>query len=167
MNSALPPPNLGQLGGRGLVEVLDTLLSLSATELTRESEKEPIQPAVYLLATVTLIGEGGSGAIRLQVPEAFARFAADVLLGVENTESRSVEQINDLAGELCNMVAGRVATDLGREGNPCSLGIPEIVRLTPDLLHSPPAPDAYAARTDWSCKGHWITLEVRYHPRST
>lgn len=156
----LPPgPELQRMGGQALVEVLDTLLSSPATEVQRVSEAVEAANGLDLLATVALIGKGVSGAVRLRIPEAFARHAAGVLLGAGGTGPHTQDPLGDLTGELGNMVAGRVASALGRSGHPCSLGLPEVVR-------SPPVEGAPGG-TPWSCLGYVIRIDVCCHHRPT
>ena len=140
-------------------EVLDSLLSLSATAATGIPQTETALNHPHLVGSVTLAGAGVSGSVHLALAEEFVEHAAGILLGKNHAATRSESVINDLTGELANMVAGRVAADLGRLGFPCSLGIPSVVRGAGRAREPEPAEDR--ARTHWTCRGHRITLEVR------
>ncbi|HAB19829.1 MAG TPA: hypothetical protein DCE44_25775, partial [Verrucomicrobiales bacterium] len=62
-------PDLTQIGGRALVEVIDTLLALPIEEVLQQNEPNSNEAAIAILATVKLTGERLSGDVRLQIPE--------------------------------------------------------------------------------------------------
>lgn len=164
----LPPvPDLHRIGGQAIVEVLDSLLSLPATEASRVAESAEAATEQGILATVTLKSDRVSGAVRLRIPEAFARKAAGIVLGADGAHLPTDAQINDFSGEFANMVAGRVAAELGRRGHPCSLGIPEVGRGDQHLREQGPAIEDGPGGTDWSCQGHPIRIEVWCHHHPT
>ena len=162
-SSTFPRPDLRRIGEQALSEVLDTLLSLSLNEATPAASAGDGSKADYLVGTVDLVGDRLSGDVRLQLPEAFARLAARRLVGGHAAaEPLADANAADLAGELCNMVAGRVAARLRRDGYPAELSPPRVVRAPRDPRDpSEPARGDERRRTCWLCEGHLITLEIQ------
>ena len=64
---------------------------------------------------MTLTGGRVSGDVNLQLPEAFTAKLAALLLG-RSVTSVTHESAADVTGELCNMLAGRVAATLAAAG---------------------------------------------------
>ncbi|HRI14084.1 MAG TPA: chemotaxis protein CheX [Verrucomicrobiota bacterium] len=156
-------PDLTQIGGRALVEVIDTLLALPIEEVLQQNEPNSNEAAIAILATVKLTGERLSGDVRLQIPETFAGQAVSRLLGGRNSPNDT--EVDDFAGELCNMIAGRVAGQLSEDGYRCVLETPSVIRGSRFLLE--PETGAGFGRTEWSCQGHSLTLHVQCHYRPT
>lgn len=165
MSAASFGPDLGRIGGRALLEVLATLLSLPAIEVKSMDAAAAGSAGAPILATVELTGARVSGAVHLRIPLAFAERAAGLLHGENGTRSAGDTELDDLAGELCNMVAGRLASQMCAEGYPCRLGTPGVVRGSRSRLAPEPGTDL--ARTDWACQGHQLTLEMRFRYRPT
>ena len=162
MNPLPSSPELSRFGGSALVDVLQSFLALSATESPTVPESGST-PEPCLNTTVAFQGDGLSGMVQLQVPEAFARLAADALLGSEESSSRTDTQLRDLCGELTNMIAGRVAADLRSRGHRCTLGTPETSYLsTPPANPDPARPPS--GRSEWRCQDFRLCLDVRCHP---
>jgi len=109
---------------------------------------------------VPLAGERVSGSVQIQLPFAFVALAVRRLTGLDGTAQNAHAVINDAAGELANMVAGRVAAQLAAEGFPCKLDTPSVSRGAP----SPSTTQPYAdhARADFTCEGHALSLEIHF-----
>ena len=175
MNPPVSCPDLERIGRQALPQVLESLFGWSATELPPADRALGEASGQPLLATVQLTGPRASGVVQVKLPSVFATQAATHLVGGDHAHSAGATSAADLAGEFCNMLAGRVAAQLGVQGYPCELGIPEVVeepavggaRLLPShpqvqrtTARQPPRP-AHHSRTDWSCQGHQLTLEIR------
>jgi CheY-specific phosphatase CheX len=117
-------------------------------------------PQEHLLGIVKLTGQRVSGVVGLRVPRRFAEQAVLRLVGKDHPRPTGDTGAADFAAELCNMLAGRVATRLRLQGYPCVLDIPEVIRGCHDL----PKPEAGAdgSRTIWSCQRHRLTLEMQF-----
>ena len=112
---------------RGSVpEVFGTMLSMNA---------EPGEPADFVstdgetmvAASVGFVGEA-NGVVYLHLTASFARVLAGRMLGMEEEEFDGDEMVNDVIGELSNMVVGAVKSRLCDEGSACALTIPSFVR---------------------------------------
>jgi len=113
-------------------------------EFTRQAVREVFQsmvsmdviaepPSPITDAEGQIVGSVGfvgdiNGVIYLYAGNSFARLATGKMLGISEAEVDNQEMVNDALGELTNMVAGCVKTRLVRDGRPCALTIPTIVR---------------------------------------
>jgi len=66
------------------------------------------------------------GNICVHVPKQFARVMAAAMLGMEVDEIEDDEEINDVIGEVSNMVGGDMKSKLCDAGFPCVLSIPSV-----------------------------------------
>ena len=104
--------------------VFKTMLSMQLAP-----EDPPNRPSVttgpHIVGTV---GFGGAvmGNVNIFVSREFAREMTAAMLGVPVEEARSDEEVNDLIGEVCNMVGGDLKSRLCDAGFTCSLSIPSI-----------------------------------------
>ena len=109
----------------GIAEVFDTMLAL-------ETNPEPAcdlhaGKETILAGSVGFIGDA-NGVVYLKVTAAFARTLASRMLGIVEAELGDDDMVNDVMGELTNMIVGSVKSRLCDSGTPCVLTIPSIVR---------------------------------------
>jgi CheY-specific phosphatase CheX len=159
MTPAAHKPDLRRIGESAFTEVLGTLLSLPAT--VRESATDrPVSAAPdEISSSVLLTGQGLSGSVQLRLPQAFVAHAVRRLTGLDGDAGNANELQDDAAGELANMVAGRVASQLAVDGYSCKLGTPSVsrgARLTTESRNG-----VAHGRTDLICDGHWLSLEIQ------
>jgi CheY-specific phosphatase CheX len=154
-------PDLGPIAARAITEVLATQLNLP----TRESAlvEWPIagQPEQSLIGSVKLTGSRVSGDVHVQLPDGFVAKVTGLLLG---RTAADAEEAADITGELCNMLAGRVAADLAAAGYSSILSTPKVSRgrrLEPEI-----APGAQTCRSDWISGGHLLTVMLQIIFRS-
>jgi len=152
-------PDLHSIGESAFTEVLGTLLSLSAT--VRESaDDRPVSAASdEISSSVRLIGQRLSGSVHLRLPQAFVSYAVRRLTGLANGAENTNELQDDAAGELANMVAGRVASQLAADGYPCQLGTPSVSRS--ERLATKNQTEVAHGRADLICEGNWLSLEIQ------
>ena len=157
-----PIPELGRLTANAITEVLATQFKLSAIASVPADKPVTGTPEQCLVGSVKLTGGRVSGDVHLQLPEAFiARLVT--LLGRSAT-SVTDESAADLAGELCNMLAGRVAATLAAAGYSSNLSTPTVVcgrRLELEI-----SPGAKTCRSDWTCEGHLLTVALQFSFKS-
>ena len=153
MTQASHQPDLSQIGERAFTEVLATFLSLPATPGFPEPVADP--PGLFA-ATVLLAGKGLSGSVQVLLPLPFVAQAVQQLTGLAGVEQEAIHA--DAAGEIGNMVAGRVATHLAAVGHPCTLSTPSVTRLA--SAPAQPEPGADHGRTELLCGGHALSLEI-------
>jgi chemotaxis protein CheX len=104
--------------------VFKTMLSM---QLAPEDppNRQSVTTGKHIVGTV---GFGGAvmGNVNIFVSREFAREMTAAMLGVPVEEARSDEEVNDLIGEVCNMVGGDLKSRLCDAGFTCSLSIPSI-----------------------------------------
>ena len=159
MTSVSNKSDLCRIGESAFTEVLGTLLSLPAS--VRESANDgPVSATPdEISSSVVLTGLRLSGNVHLRLPPAFVAYAVCRLTGLAGDAENAKELQDDAAGELANMVAGRVASQLAADGYPCKLGTPSVsrnVRLATKIHDG-----AARGRTDLICEGHWLSLEIQ------
>ena len=116
-----------------------------------------------LVGSVKLTGGLFSGDVQLQLPEAFVAKLTALLLGRSAT-SVTDEDAADVTGELCNMLAGRVAATLAAAGYSSTLSIPTVARG--HRLKLEISPGAKTCWTDWTCEGHLLKVALQFSFKS-
>jgi chemotaxis protein CheX len=104
--------------------VFQTMLSMEI-ELENPAVKESIGNNGLIVGTVGFAGKI-MGNINLFVSRAFGREMAAAMLGMTVDEIGSSEEVNDVIGEVCNMVGGEMKSRLCDAGLNCSLSIPSV-----------------------------------------
>jgi CheY-specific phosphatase CheX len=159
MTRASSRPDLRRIGEGAFTEVLATQLSLPVTLCNSSGHSPPSEAPNEIASTVLLAGERLSGSVHIQFPQAFVEHAVHLLTGIDPTAADARAVLEDTAGELSNMVAGRVAVQLAAVGYPCTLGTPSVSRSAGLPKETEPGVDY--GRTDLLCNGHCLSLEVR------
>lgn len=147
-------PDLDRVGEDALREVLGTFLGWSVAELPPSAGVAGAEAEVWLQATVPLTGPRLSGCLQIQLPRAFVAEAVRRLALPTHRAPVGDTEVEDLAGELGNMLAGQVTARLRIQGYSCELGLPQVAAV-------PDAQPSGHSRTVWSCHGHRLTLEIR------
>jgi CheY-specific phosphatase CheX len=148
-------PDLARIGELAFTEVLNTFLSLPATP-RHSSNQTPVAGPDQLAATIPLAGKGLSGAVRVLLPLPFVAQAVKQLTGLDGAEQEAIHE--DAAGEIANMVAGRIAAQLAAGGYACTLDTPSVSRNASSATDTQPG--VRHGRTDLLCNGHWLSLEI-------
>jgi chemotaxis protein CheX len=104
--------------------VFQTMLSMEI-ELENPAVKESIGNNGLIVGTVGFAGKI-MGNINLFVSRACGREMAAAMLGMTVDEIGSSEEVNDVIGEVCNMVGGEMKSRLCDAGLNCSLSIPSV-----------------------------------------
>ena len=141
-----PLGDLSAASGRALREVFSKQLRLQILEA---SVKDPLSTVdgKLLHSAVSINGEKISGTVLLQVPEVLAHRVTEIMLG----SAGDAEEIRDVTGELCNMIAGRVKAELHASGFPATLGTPTV--SVGQRISLQQRGEARLSSTDWSVEG--------------
>lgn len=105
--------------------VLTTMFSLEA-QISMPPETHACTDAL-VVGSIGFTGEI-NGVVYIQVNDHFAKVLAGRMLGLSEDELDGDEMVNDVIGELSNMVVGSVKSKLCDQGAQCVLTIPSIVR---------------------------------------
>lgn len=125
MKTLLPENNLKTFVDDTVITVFDTMLSL---------EIQPsVSGAIFTTQETQVIGMVGlagavTGVVCLRVPEHFSTYLTRTMTGMEPEDPLTEADINDVIGELANIIAGKLKSCFRTEGRACSLSLPTIVR---------------------------------------
>jgi chemotaxis protein CheX len=103
-------------------EVFDTMLTL---EIELLEQKETDLQGHRLVGSVSFAGQA-MGSVRLYFGNDMARLVTADMLGMEDDEIESEDEVKDVIGELSNMVGGDLKSKLCDAGLPCELSIPSV-----------------------------------------
>ena len=138
--NATTTPNLIDDVRRMLVQsVTDVFATMFSMEATLVAPHDPDVSDQEIVAGSVGFGGEVNGVVYIHVTAAFARTLASRMLGLPEAELEGDEMVNDVIGELSNMVVGSVKSQLCDSGSSCTLTIPSIVRgrsLTIERLRS-------------------------------
>jgi chemotaxis protein CheX len=110
----------------GVGEVFRTMLAL-------EAKPAPVLHGWHALGEPLMAGSvgftgGANGVVYLHLTARFACTLASRMLGLPEAELQGDEMVNDVIGELTNMIVGGGKSRLCDAGAPCVLTIPSVVR---------------------------------------
>jgi chemotaxis protein CheX len=124
MNQTIGAPQIRGYMNRHLADVFETMLSMKAALLP---DSELPHYADRLTGSVGFAGERVTGAVYLHVSTPLASRIAGQMLGLTPEELGEAE-VNDVIGEVTNMLAGGLRSWLSDEGALCAVSTPGIIR---------------------------------------
>jgi CheY-specific phosphatase CheX len=104
-------------------EVFDMMLSMTVSYVTGTDIGD--DPGKSILGSISLIGDV-SGMVDIRVSDSFSRKMVGSMLDMEPDEVE-IEDIQDVLGEVCNMVAGSLKSGLCDAGMTCELSTPALI----------------------------------------
>jgi chemotaxis protein CheX len=110
----------------------DTVVSVFDTMLAMELQPS-ITGAFFRPSEVQVIGMVGlAGSITalvcLRVTESYSQTLTCAMMGLDPDADISDSDVNDVIGELANIIAGKLKSCFRAPGQPCNLSLPAIVR---------------------------------------
>jgi two-component system cell cycle response regulator len=138
----------------GVSEVFRTMLTLEAKPVAVLHEWHA--PGDPLVAGCVGFTGDANGVVYVHATARFARTLASRMLGLPEAELQGDEMVNDVIGELSNMIVGCAKSRLCDAGAPCVLTIPSIVR---DYVVKPFKEEVIVERV-----GRMIDLKARNEP---
>jgi chemotaxis protein CheX len=127
MNEPIAASAVQEFLVRHLAEVFSTMLSLPAVPLAEAALGDATE---RVSGSVSFVGEIVTGSVYLHVPTAFAGLMTGAMLGLPPEETPGDAEVNDVVGEVTNMVAGGLKSWLCDAGATCALSTPAIIRGT-------------------------------------
>jgi flagellar motor switch protein FliN len=106
-----------------LIETFDTMMSL-ALEAVEDNAATGLDES-RMVGTIHFGGEV-VGVMSFHLSESFARTVTAAMLAIEADDIKSNEEINDVIGELANIVAGNLKTEFLDAGLTCVRSTPSI-----------------------------------------
>jgi flagellar motor switch protein FliN len=116
-----------------IIEVFDTMLSMDLTEADTVSASD--LDGVRKVGSVCFAGDA-TGLVNIQVSESFAVEMAASLMGMEPEEIEGEEEIEDLMGELGNIVGGNLKSAFTDAGLICALSTPSYTSGSDFMIES-------------------------------
>jgi chemotaxis protein CheX len=139
MNQKTIPIDVRDFLNKHSAEVFDTMLS-HKTEPVANGRLPEFPERV--IGSVGFGGENINGALYLHLSAEFANQIASGMLGLPAGEAPGEPEVNDVIGELTNMLAGGLKSSFCDAGAPCAVSTPAIIRGTsfqietmPDVHH--------------------------------
>ena len=154
MISSQLPVSLADTVERSLKEIFSKQLKLSLEPATSSDE---IPDLKVFHASVSITGERVKASVLLQISETFAAKATKILIGCDGAG----EQIEDATGELCNMISGRIKSELTTAGFLGVLGTPTITFGSRIDLRDTMGSEL--CRTEWVCGTDHISIQMLIH----
>ncbi len=154
MISSQLPVSLADTVERALKEIFSKQLKLSLEPAISSDE---IPDLKVFHASVSITGERVKASVLLQISEAFAAKATKILIGCDGEGA----EIEDATGELCNMISGRIKSELTTAGFPGVLGTPTITFGSRIDLRDTVSSES--CRTEWVCGTDHINIQMLIH----
>lgn len=148
--------HLGQFMSRHVVDVFSTMLALDAVLSEKDTELPHFQERVS--GSVGFAGENITGAIYVHFSEPLARRATAAMLGLAPEELSGEAEVNDVIGEVANMLTGGLKSWLCDAGAACAMSTPAIIRGTSFAIEA--APDVERECLVFDCSGEQVAIEI-------
>ncbi len=134
--------------------VFSTMLTLEAAPASAGAPPH----GERVCGTVGLGGDTVSGSIYLHLSEGLAGRATAAMLGLDDASAASASDVNDVVGELTNMIGGALKSALCDAERPCAMSPPSIVRGQEFAIEMPPGLRSETFLFD--CQGDLFAVEV-------
>lgn len=154
MNQIIQIPNICEFMNRHLVDVFETMLSMKAV-LATESGLPQLEERVT--GSVAFAGDHINGAVYLHLGAAFANKVAGAMLGLA-PEDLDEAEVNDVVGEVTNMLTGGLKSWLCDSGTECAVSTPAIIRGSSFVIE--PVPDVKRERLVFDCNQNRMAVEI-------
>lgn len=155
MNSDL---DLDPIAAEALRDVFATRFELHPLSVSPDEIPQATGDALWLIGSVNLEGKQVRGSVQLQVSEGLMDQLNTSLGDCSDDPAIRESELADLAGELCNMVAGRIGAGLAAAGHLFTLSTPEVCRGR--ALEMSTDADKECSCTGWTCAGGTLTLKI-------
>src|SRR5882724_6462892 len=103
MNGPVQTSEITEFMNRHLAEVFQTMLSLEASP---HAQSVPASPRERVSGSLGFGGETVTGAVYIHLSASFAARAAAAMLGLEPEATSTDADVNDVVGEVTNMLGG-------------------------------------------------------------
>ena len=154
-----PGPDFEQIAGEALGGVLATRFKLNPVSVSLDEIPEAPGDVLWMTSSVNLEGTQAQGSVHLQISESLLERINESLGDCSHEPSARESELADLAGELCNMVAGRIGAGLAAAGHLFTMGTPTVLRGWGPEAGS--GADKWGSHTGWTCGGGTVILTIR------
>jgi len=115
--------DIGKSISKTILELFDSMLSMEVQGV--DSCTDPGLEGNRFVGAVSYAG-GVTGVVSVHVSNEFSRLMTASMLGIELDQIEDEEQVKDVIGEVCNIVAGNLKTDLIHAGLSFVMSTPTI-----------------------------------------
>lgn len=150
------PEQLGQFMSRHFVDVFSTMLSIQAA--LSQSTPTPTFGHERVSGSVGFAGENVTGAIYVHFSDALSKRATANMLGLPSPDDAGQSDVNDVIGEVANMLTGGLKSWLCDAGAPCAMSTPAIIRGASYEIEA--APDVSRQQLIFECDGGPVVVEI-------
>jgi chemotaxis protein CheX len=155
MNHTMERPDVGGFIKTHLVDVFSTMLQMTAVlspQIDIPKMKERIS------GSVGFGGEKVNGAVYLHLSNGFAVRAAAAMLAFPPEEIPGDADVNDVVGEVSNMLTGGLKSYLCDAGALCAISTPGIIRGVSFEIE--PMPDVQRTVLVFQCDDEPVVVEI-------
>jgi chemotaxis protein CheX len=154
MTQTVQIPNICEFMTRHLVDVFETMLAMKAVGVPCEGV--PLFDE-RVTGCVGFAGEHINGAVYLHLAAPFATQAAAAMLGLVPGDLGEAE-VNDVVGEVTNMLTGGLKSWLCDSGAECAVSTPAIIRGSAFAIE--PVPEVAREWLIFNCDASRIVVEI-------
>ncbi len=123
--NTLKSPSLEETGDMLRESVISVFNTMLKTKIAAARNPQP--PAdMLVVGSIGFVGEA-NGMVYIRIASPFAKTLASRMLALPE-DALDDGMVNDVVGEVSNMIVGSVKSQLCDSGSPCALTIPSIVR---------------------------------------
>jgi chemotaxis protein CheX len=154
MSQTIQIPNICEFMTRHFVDVFETMLSMK-TQMVTQAGLPQFEDRVT--GSVAFAGEHVNGAVYLHFGTVFAGQVAAAMLGLEPADLGEAE-VNDVVGEVTNMLTGGLKSWLCDSGAECAVSTPAIIRGSSFVIE--PVPDVLREWLVFDCQQNRVIVEI-------
>jgi chemotaxis protein CheX len=154
MSQTIQVPNICEFMNRHLLDVFETMLSMKVAAV---ADAGLPQFEDRVTGCVAFAGEHVNGAVYLHLGTLFAGQVAAAMLGLAPADLGEAE-VNDVVGEVTNMLTGGLKSWLCDSGAECAVSTPAIIRGSSFVIE--PVPDVKREWLVFDCHPNRIVIEL-------
>jgi CheY-specific phosphatase CheX len=135
-------------------DAFSTMLNLTV----QPQPPAPFAPTDQLIAAAVGFAGEVTGVVYIYCTDRFGCQIASRMLGMPEAEIDGQEMVNDVMGELGNMIVGKIKSQLCDIGHTCVLTIPSILRGQNFCVH--PMSSTTNRKLGFAAEGHAFVTEI-------
>jgi CheY-specific phosphatase CheX len=155
MNQTIQISDIREFMIRHLADVFDTMLSMKAVLAPQAG---PPQFGERVTGSVGFAGEAVTGAVYLHLSVPLANRGASAMLGLPLEEITNENEVNDVVGEVTNMLTGGLKSWICDASIECAVSTPAIIRGT--SFDVEPMPDVERINLIFDCGDDRFAVEI-------
>jgi CheY-specific phosphatase CheX len=161
MNTQILTSDVRKYVAEHLVTVFDTMLSFQAVVVT-EDAVTPFTGA-HVSGSVGIVGAAVSSQLYFHITAPFAIEAAAAMLSLPPAEITNESEVNDLVGELANMLGGGLKSWLCDAGVTCVLTTPAVIRGTAFTVSAKPGIEVLQLGFDCNGRRGLVAVHLKFN----